>query len=83
MTKQSDSSSSEEENEEEEKRDEEKCETDDEPEAPAERQFEEEQTRAEILKRMQESLVPPGETMHNLLWTPSTTASPSDSSDAR
>jgi hypothetical protein len=85
MTKRSDSSSSEEddEEEEEEKRDEEKSETDDEPEAPVHRQFDEEQTRAEILKRMQESLLPPGETMPNLLWTPNATGSPSDVSDAR
>lgn len=83
MTKRSDSSSSEEEDEEEEKRDEEKSETDDEPEAPVQRQFDEEQTRAEILKRMEESLLPPGEIMPNLLWTPNTTGSPSDVSDAR
>lgn len=85
MTKRSSSSSSES-KEEEEKKDDEKSETDDddhEPEAPVERQFDEEQTRAEILKVMEESLMPPGETMTNLSWTPNTTGNPPDVNDAR
>ena len=85
MTKRSSSSSSES-KEEEEKKDDEKSETDDdddEPEAPVERQFDEEQTRAEILKVMEESLMPPGETMPNLSWTPNTTGNPPDVNDTR
>jgi hypothetical protein len=80
MTKRSNSSSSE---EEEEKRDDEKSETDDEPEAPVQRQFDEEQTRADIVKMMEESLLPPGETMPNLVWIPNTSGSPSNVNDAR
>ena len=84
MTKRSSSSSSES-KEEEEKKDDEKSETDDddEPEAPVERQFDEEQTRAEMIKVMEESLMPPGETMPNLSWTPNTTGNPPDVNDAR
>jgi hypothetical protein len=89
MTKRSSSSSSSEskdDDEEEEKKDDEKSETnddDDEPEAPVERQFDEEQTRAEMIKVMEESLMPPGETMPNLSWTPNTTGNPPDVNDAR
>ncbi|XP_057380224.1 coiled-coil and C2 domain-containing protein 2A-like [Daphnia carinata] len=41
-----------------------------EPEAPPDREFDEEQTRADIVKAMEESLMPPGETIPNLLWIP-------------
>ncbi|KAI9557976.1 hypothetical protein GHT06_014729 [Daphnia sinensis] len=39
-----------------------------EPEAPADREFDEQQTRADIIIGMEESLLPPGEKMPNLLW---------------
>lgn len=41
-----------------------------EPEAPTDREFDEEQTRADIIKTMEESLMPSGETIPNLLWIP-------------
>ncbi len=55
-------------------------ETDDEkPEAPPDRHFDEVQTRADILKIMEESLTPPGETPVKLSWSQITpTASNND-----
>ena len=58
----------------------EKSESDDEkPEAPPDRHFDEVQTRADIVKIMEQSITPPGETPLKLSWSHiPTTASTND-----
>lgn len=47
-----------------------KNQNDDELEVPADREFDEQQTRADIVKLMEESLMPSSENTPNLVWIP-------------